>query len=95
MCLECNDIGLIASAPEGETVYCEECVKGLTMAIRALDSQMIADFGWMLRKTRMGLDTQGAQGVLSAEYTERDRLSALLRQKQREADDPFALEMLL
>jgi hypothetical protein len=86
MCLECGDTGLLCSAPEGETVYCEGCVKGLTMALRWAELRWLADSGWLDRRRAMGKDTSFAEMVVDNERSEYERLEGLLREKQREGE---------
>lgn len=67
MCLACNDIGLLCSAPEGEIIYCEACVKGLTKALRKLGAQLEVDQAWLARKQAEGLSSEWAEALFGLE----------------------------
>ena len=86
MCLECGDTGILLLAPEGETVFCEECIKGLTKAIRALSAQLEADAAWLDRHQAEGQDCSWERLGYRCSLDEHERLEGLLREKQREGE---------
>lgn len=86
MCIVCCNTGLIANGPEGEAIFCEDCVRGLTMALRTLELHMEADAACLDRSKAEGHASRFGQIVFAAELAEHERLQGLLREKQREGE---------
>lgn len=86
MCLECGDTGLLYSAPDGETVYCEECVPGLTKALGILEAHLELDAAWLDRQRGEGAGVEWEQGIYELELQEHERLEGLLREKRHEGE---------
>jgi len=74
-CTVCGGSGIIAHAPEGETVYCEACELGLRRALHELEAHVELDRDWMGRHEE---PSEEDQAYLAAELAEHGRLSALL-----------------
>ena len=86
MCVECDGRGVLCSAPEGETVYCECCAKGLTKGLRAMEWHLEADAGWLARKEAEGADFEWEKRVFELELAEYERLRGLLRELERQGE---------
>lgn len=91
MCLECGDLGILAYAPDGETVYCEACVKGLVKALRELGAHLEADRDWLARHQAEGVDCEWEQLAYDCELAEYERLRGLLSEMRREDEDAQAV----
>lgn len=37
-CVVCSDVGVLGKSPDGEFVYCEECVKGIDYALERVNT---------------------------------------------------------
>lgn len=87
MCVECDGSGILTHAPDGETVHCEWCIKGLTLALRAMDAHLGPDRDLLARHQAEGHEAGWEALIFSCELEEYERLRGLLLEMQSEDED--------
>ena len=86
MCDLCHDTGFLARDPEGETIYCEDCARGLVKALRALGEHLEMDRDWLARHEAEGVECGWEQGIFALELEEYERLRGLLGELERDGE---------